>query len=341
MMNTKLLFVCGTTGGHVYPAIAIAQVWKGDSMFICSDSKIDKSLIESGGMKYKTIQALKKWNIASVIKAFLEAKKILEEENPKAVIASGSGFTVPVILAAKFLKIPYILLEQNTIPGRVTRIFAKGAQKVYLSFDESKAFFNSKNVEVSGNPIRLSGTLEKGIKNELQTKTGKWVLVIGGSQGAKALNDQVESEKEALLKQGYNVFHLTGKEKYAYTEKLHIEVHNSGRKYCACAYLDQVTALYPYMNYVIGRAGATTIAELKYYQKKAVLVPYPYAKDNHQKRNAEVLSSEGQAILIEEKKLTKNSFQEALNSLAKQPIKEISTKNPVYALVENLEHMLN
>lgn len=228
------------------------------------------------------------------IKQFFEARKQLKAEGYSAVVGTGGGFTAPILLAAWTLGIPIILLEQNVLPGRVTRWLSPLSKVVCISFAESTQYLTGSNVRLTGNPIRKTF-----LKDPLRDVLLNWVpnshpilLVFGGSQGAKSINDFFKENHEKLRSR-FNIIHIVGWRDFAdFTNSPYLAENGSHDVggWLVLPYFEEMDLLYSKVDYVVCRAGATSIAELVYFNKPGIAIPYPHSKDDHQIQNAQALS---------------------------------------------------
>jgi UDP-N-acetylglucosamine--N-acetylmuramyl-(pentapeptide) pyrophosphoryl-undecaprenol N-acetylglucosamine transferase len=216
------------------------------------------------------------------------------------VLSFGGFATVPVVLAAWVCRVPVTLFEQNAIPGRANRGLAFFSQRVCLALQGSESYFNGKAVLV-GNPVRSSYERDDVLEEVLglRWKLGRRCLVFGGSQGAEALNMFIASEYGFFSRQSIQVIHVVGEAYYKahfLDAPYYVGEEEDGIGYVVLPYIKNMKRAYEWADYVISRSGATTVAELQYFKKQALLVPYPYAKDNHQVANAQVLCDDDSAI---------------------------------------------
>ncbi len=330
--QNKRAYTCGGTGGHVYPIIAIAQELSDtEAIFIGSENREDSHIIPRYGYNFKSITASNN-NIFKIIKGFLQARKILKQEKVTCLISSGGYLTLPVVLAAATCKLPIYLLEQNVIPGHVNRILSYIATLTCLTFEESRSFFKTSKLMITGNPVRkqfLEDTQFKWLK-EIDRPQLPTMLVFGGSQGARSLNTLFFDHHAHFLSAPECLIHITGKNAFEDTKNqykkmpnLQMESLSEGSiiknekgdiKIILMPYFEKMDWLYENVSWVVSRAGATTLAELLYFSKKAVLIPYPYAKDNHQVFNAEAFIAKGSGKWISEDVLTFDLILDAIHT---------------------------
>lgn len=335
MSTPTYAFTCGGTGGHVYPAVALAQAFQDSSqarpLFIGSTNRQDAQIIPKYGFLYEGIgQSSRK--ILDLIKAFLKAREVLKKYQVQAVIGAGGGYTAAVVVAAFTLRIPIFLLEQNAIPGRTNRYLQGMARRVYLTFPESEAYFSKSKRLCVGNPVRryfLEDALSKAFLAEALPDL-PIVLIFGGSQGAQKLNQLMADHYDYFLNHPIVAIHVTGQSYYQAHFKetpYTLLAHQGQTKVAVLPYFEKMDALYERVSLVICRAGATTMAELIHFQKRAVLIPFPFAKDNHQVANAKSFQSQGLGIYYEESQLTFDRLMPHFESLQAQKIADVPENN--------------
>lgn len=292
-MTVDVVFTCGGTGGHVYPVISLAQKLKSHSfVFFGSRDRQDSRIIPRYDFPMEHLPSSSR-NVWVMLSSLWRSWRLLRRYSPSVVVSSGGYHTLPVVVAAKLLGIPTVLLEQNVLPGRVNRLLAKYVDTTCVSFVASQRYFKDAQVVVTGNPVRetyLDDAVSDSLKTKLPTE-GKKILVFGGSQGAQAINEQIESQYGRILEsEDLSVVHVTGAQHFVskYSE-VPYKLFSSkfGRTaIIVLPYFENMKLLYDWADCVVSRAGATTLAELVFFKKPAVLVPYPYAADNHQELNA-------------------------------------------------------
>ena len=315
MSEPRIVFVCGGTGGHVYPAIALAQRLEGyNPLFIGSTHRMDSRIVPKYGFSYEGIPE-SKWRLATFIKLFFKSRNILKKHAVKAMVGAGGFYTFAVVMAAFSLKIPVFLLEQNVIPGRTNRMLQYFARKIYLSFPESLSYFSSCDALVTGNPVRhffLEDDVFTLFK-ELVFPAHPVVLFFGGSQGAMALNQLVFDHYSYFLHQPFVAIHVTGQTYYdAHFHEPKVTVYrndDSEIKIVSMPYFEKMDELYRRAALVICRSGAMTLSEIEAFHVPVIMVPYPYSKDNHQVANAKVFQEKGFGVYFEEKALQFSDIQ--------------------------------
>ncbi|MEW6556984.1 MAG: undecaprenyldiphospho-muramoylpentapeptide beta-N-acetylglucosaminyltransferase [Elusimicrobiota bacterium] len=329
-MNKKVLIAVSSTGGHIYPGIAVADELKknGYDVFFVDKGGQNSEIILKAGYRFYKISAsgLKRKisysNIAffpSFIYRFLfsiyQSFKILKKEQPGIVIGFGSYISVSVILAASIRKIPSIVHEQNIIPGFANKISAVFANTVCIGFEKTKTCFPAAKVILTGNPVRQEIRNINPSPFTLHPLPFT-CLIFGGSQGAHSINLAIVNaiDKFLLIKEKIHLIHITGEKDYEIvkntytTKKISAEVHK---------YLFNIETAYKKASVIISRAGAMTITELITVKIPALLVPYPYSTERHQKANADYLAENGCAVVIEENEIHK--LVDKLLELLNQP----------------------
>jgi UDP-N-acetylglucosamine--N-acetylmuramyl-(pentapeptide) pyrophosphoryl-undecaprenol N-acetylglucosamine transferase len=312
---TKVVITGGGTGGHFYPALAVAQEIKRrnpdvDILFIGSSRGIEAKAAPDAGFPVKFIRSagfagnpkkLINFCIQNPV-GLMQALSILKKTKPELVIGSGGFVSFPVLSAARILRIPFVILEQNVLPGKVNRLMAKWAKKVLASFEASKRYLPESGTIITGNPIRreiVEQTREKG-REKLNLSGETFTLVItGASQGARSINSAVLKSLPRWKKQGWQVLHLVGRNNYEEMKKATESYVNDFKEEYRCIdYTEDMASVYASADLVVARAGASTLAEITARGLPAVLIPYPYAADNHQEKNARWVEETGGAKVI-------------------------------------------
>ncbi|WP_428355452.1 undecaprenyldiphospho-muramoylpentapeptide beta-N-acetylglucosaminyltransferase [Methyloprofundus sp.] len=317
-MSKRIVIMAGGTGGHVYPALAVAhylieQNWqvswigthKGMESRVIAQNNIAIDWLSVNGLRGKGVLALIKmpWML---IKACLEARTILRQRKPDVVLGMGGFVAGPGGLMAKLMGIPLVIHEQNSVPGTTNRLLAKLANKTLQAFPDS--FPAGKKTIVTGNPLRKA-FMQNVDKARHQTSTTH-VLVMGGSLGAQRLNEVVP---EALaLVENVEVRHQTGA---VMSEQVTQAYADKAITAIVTPFIDDVVAAYAWADLVICRAGAMTVSEVAAMGVPSILVPYPYAIDDHQTVNAQYLVAVGAGIMITQPQLTAESLARQIKQL--------------------------
>ncbi len=328
----RFLFAGGGTGGHLFPAVAVAEQIRemkpeADILFIGTKDKIEGRIVPKLGFKFRSIwikgfsRKLNLENLLFPVKLFVSMVQSLiinMSFKPKVAIGSGGYVAGPAIWAANVMGAKIILLEQNSYPGVTTRLLEKYANEVHLSFQESKKYLRKEKVHhLTGNPVRKNlGRLNKAdaLKKFELTDEKKTLLVLGGSLGARTINEVMSESINVLKENDIQVIWQTGKNYFEQFKPMNsdsIKVFD---------FIEDMNAAYSACNLLLARAGATTIAELLNLGIPAILVPSPNVAENHQFHNAKSLSENNAAILIEDKNL-KNDLVNSIVEMIKSETK--------------------
>lgn len=304
----RILIAGGGTGGHLFPGIAMAKEFETKDpqnlvLFVGARRKIAHQILKQHGYETDEIESEAimgkdlthaAYAAYKVLKGLRQSLSILKDFSPHLVVGVGGYSSGPMVLAAYMLRIRTALHEQNVLPGLTNRILSRFVNKIFISFPESKNYFSSKKTILTGNPIRQELLNGQDLSHP---KRGFTVLIIGGSQGAHQVNARFISCLSHLedLKESLNIIHQTGERDFEYVKNSY---HNLPFKRKVFPFIDDMAWAYGQSDLVLGRAGATTIAELTALGKPSILIPYPYASDNHQEMNARVLVKKGAAHMI-------------------------------------------
>ncbi|MBX7171734.1 MAG: undecaprenyldiphospho-muramoylpentapeptide beta-N-acetylglucosaminyltransferase [Pyrinomonadaceae bacterium] len=323
----KIIFAAGGTGGHIYPAIAVAkEILRRDPnstiRFVGTARGLETKLVSQNGFELSTIDSagLKNMGLVGKLKgllilpkSFLEARNLLKEFKPDVVVGAGGYVTGPVLLMASLMKIPTLVMDSNALPGFTNRQLARFVDKAALTFEESLKFFPKKGV-VTGNPVRKEFF-------EVQPKTrGEKInlLIFGGSQGARAINLAMVDALKRLPKDKLNIVHQTGELDF---EKIEKGYQDADWQADIRRYITDMVAEFAKADLVVCRAGATTCAELAAAGKVGIMIPLPTAADDHQRKNAEALQNAGAAKMILQADLTGESLAKEIEILINAPEK--------------------
>lgn len=322
MLSFRILFAGGGTGGHLYPAIAIANrisdILRGSSQvdiaFVGTKRGLEYRIREELGYPLHLINmrgitrslALSNLLVPFVILlALWQSLILLKKFRPDLVVGTGGYVSWPIIKMAATLGILTVLQEQNSFPGIATRSGSKKAKKIYLGFEDARKFMpDSSNTIVSGNPVRIEigrGSRQNVI-DEFKLNPGKkTILVLGGSQGARAINNAVIKSLESKRWEGNaQLLWQTGKRDYMEVKSKVSTLHREGALF---PFANNMQDIYAAADIVVGRAGALTLAELVACGLPSILIPFPFAAGDHQKKNAESLALRKAAVVIDENRL--------------------------------------
>jgi UDP-N-acetylglucosamine--N-acetylmuramyl-(pentapeptide) pyrophosphoryl-undecaprenol N-acetylglucosamine transferase len=326
----RVLIAAGGTGGHIYPGIAVAkEVMRRDAKAevrfvgtargletrLVPQAGFELSLIESAGLKNVGMGARLR-GVLVLPKSFFAARRLLREFRPDVVVGAGGYVSGPVLLTAALMHTRTLVMESNALPGFTNRQLARFVDCAAVTFEAALPYFRGKGV-VIGNPVRREFF---DIPPKRRDATRFSVLVFGGSQGARAINESViaalphlEAERAVL-----RITHQTGEADF---EKVSAGYADTGwsEQSEVRRYIEDMVAAFAETDLIICRAGATTSAELVAAGKTAIMIPFPQAADDHQRKNAEALQEAGAARMILQQELTGERLAEEIAMLVKSP----------------------
>lgn len=326
----RILFAGGGTGGHLIPAINIANVLRGklqdaEFLFVGIKGGMERSIVEKNGFKIEEIEVVGlRRNLTGMVdfskkimRAFAQADKVVRGFGPEVVVGTGGYLSAPVVLAGKRRRARVLIQEQNIYPGLATRFLARFADRICLAFDGSRRYLQGvRNTLVTGNPLRNDLFIPRGNGSlaEFGLKPGKKVLFItGGSRGARSLNEGIlEFIKAGHLPDDWQVLWQTGHDKQTEIIKQLESVDYSG---VILPFIDNMPKAYATADLMVCRAGAMTLSELLVLGMPALLVPYPHATANHQMKNALDLKNRGAVEVIADDKVRTEEFADLLLDL--------------------------
>lgn len=327
----RVLFAGGGTGGHLYPGIAVAdELRRRDGSTVVSfvgtarglESRVIPALglpldlIRSAGLKGKSLTALLR-GLALLPLSALDAWRVISARRPDVVVGVGGYSSGPVLLLAALRRIPTLLMEQNTAPGFTNRTLASWVRAAAVSYDETLQYFPGTGF-VSGNPVRQAFLQTAEAADERADRERVAVLIVGGSQGARAVNDALMTAAPRLAAAGARlaVTHQTGERDLARVREAYTA---AGLDATVEAFFHDMPARMRAADLVVARAGASTLAELTVLGRASVLVPLPTATDDHQRKNARVLEAAGAADVVEERDLGDGRLADRVLALAADP----------------------
>ncbi|MCA9670164.1 MAG: undecaprenyldiphospho-muramoylpentapeptide beta-N-acetylglucosaminyltransferase, partial [Myxococcales bacterium] len=333
----RLLIAGGGTGGHVMPALAVAEQLRDEApesavRFVGAEGGLEARLVPQHGFQIDLLRVGKlkgaAWlararTLAGLAPAVARAAGIVRRFAPDVIVGVGGYASAPVALAARFTGRPMVLLEQNAIPGFTNRVLSRLAERVVVSFAETGRYFpRPERTVYLGNPVRpalLAALRARAAAADAAAATRRdstTLLVVGGSQGARRINELVcEIAPELLAKRPrLRLVHQCGETDAPWVRERHA-AHGAAERVRVHAFIDDMVAAYLGADVLLGRAGATTIAEISVAGLPALLVPYPYAADDHQSANARALVDAGAAQMVRQDALDGARLLEALAAL--------------------------
>lgn len=337
----NVIFTCGGTGGHINPAIAVANIWKerypdSNILFIGAKDRMEEELVPKAGYKLYTIPASgmsreRTWDglkhnfqaVMYVLQAIKECKRVIRDFKADVVVGTGGYASFPALMAATMLKVPTCVHEANAMPGLTTRMIADRVDRVLTCFPESAKYYrHPERVETVGMPVRREFifTKKEDARRELGLDERPVIVSAFGSQGAKAMNEVVADifklEKEA----GYPFQHIHATGSYGW-EWMPQRVRNFGvdpsekKGITMQEYIYNMPTVMAAADIFISRAGASSCNEIAASGTPCILIPSPNVTDNHQEKNARALSDKGAAVLILEKECTAQRLYDEIKAL--------------------------
>ena len=317
MKKLKVIISGGGTGGHIFPAIAIAraiekQIKDVEFLFVGAEDRMEMEKVPSAGYKIIGLwisglqRKLDKRNFTfpfKVIHSIWKSKKIVKEFKPDLVIGTGGYASAPLIYVAAKRGVPSLIQEQNSYPGITNKILAKYVHRICVAYDKMERFFPSEKLIITGNPIRedildFDTHKEKAQKQFEIDKTKQTVLVVGGSLGALTINNAIAENIHRIKDLGVNLIWQTGTSFQNKAQQYITDVNVKGIN--AYTFIKEMDLAYAAADIIISRAGAIAISELCCVSKPIILVPSPNVAENHQFKNAQSLVNKNAAILVED-----------------------------------------
>ncbi|MFC1863730.1 undecaprenyldiphospho-muramoylpentapeptide beta-N-acetylglucosaminyltransferase [Thermodesulfobacteriota bacterium] len=319
----KMIIAGGGTGGHLFPGLAIGKeiaerYERSEIVFITGLRKIEAEIIERSGFKQESIniEGLKGrgWKgglraLTRIPLGLYNSVRIIKRMSPNIVLGVGGYSSGPACLAAKLLGVPTAVHEQNSYPGLTNRLLCRFVDRVFISFEESRKYFSGGSIYLTGNPVRRE--LIESVRDHVSSEGSFTILVMGGSQGARAINKAFIASLEILTRRGKEplVIHQTGERDI---KDVLNDYKLKGLKGEVYPFIQDMAATYQKADIVVNRAGATTISELAALGKPSILIPYPYATNRHQDTNAQILAGSGGAVVLAQDGLTGESLADIL-----------------------------
>jgi UDP-N-acetylglucosamine--N-acetylmuramyl-(pentapeptide) pyrophosphoryl-undecaprenol N-acetylglucosamine transferase len=337
----KIILSGGGTGGHIYPALAIAGELKErlpevELLYVGTPSGMESRIVPEAGLAYSSLD-VSGIDRTSMLKAsksivkfpnsFFQARTIIKEFNPDIIVGTGGYVSFPIVLAGTFMGIKTIIHEQNAYPGLANRNLAKRVDRILLTFPEARQYIDSENVKVTGLPVRkkMMHIDRKQARQLLGLDASSFtILAFGGSLGAKTINNAMFDFIDRSRSQSLQILWITGEAAY---EQIQEELV---RRFDLKTIRPRIT-LFPYLNNMeqamgaadlaVCRAGASTVSELEVIGLPAILVPFPFAADNHQEKNARALVDKNAAYLVIDEFFDGAELYKKVQELLKQPEK--------------------
>ncbi|MES2374565.1 MAG: undecaprenyldiphospho-muramoylpentapeptide beta-N-acetylglucosaminyltransferase [Bacteroidota bacterium] len=345
-MIKKIVIAGGGTGGHIFPAIAIANALKQEDpaieiLFIGAQGKMEMEKVPQAGYDIKglDIAGFNRQSLAKnlmlpykLVKSFLQVRTILGSFKPDAVIGVGGYSTFPVLRYAQSKNIPSFIHESNSFAGKANMMLGKKATKIFVASDGMEKFFPKEKIIVTGNPVRSSIAHSKHSRHEGQVffgldRTKKTVLAVGGSLGARSINEALATNIDAFEKNDLQLIWQTGK-----TTASEYKHNGEGKENIWVGeFIKEMEMGYAAADIVISRAGAMAVTELCVAGKPTVFVPYPLAAEDHQTSNAMNLVNKQAALIVKDNE-AKDKLVDTVISLAKDETLQETLRTNIHAL---------
>jgi UDP-N-acetylglucosamine--N-acetylmuramyl-(pentapeptide) pyrophosphoryl-undecaprenol N-acetylglucosamine transferase len=322
-MKPRIIISGGGTGGHIFPALAIANGIKerfpeADILFVGANGKMEMEKVPAAGYPIKGLDVVgfnrsklwKNWNFPFKLMASLNhAKSIVEEFKPDIAIGVGGYASGPLLRQAGSLGVPTLLQEQNSYAGVTNKLLAKKAAKICVAYDNMERFFPAEKIVFTGNPVRkdildIVSKRDAAIVHFGLAHSKKTILILGGSLGARTINNSIKANLEKLNKDNVQVVWQTGK---MYFDEMKEVVDRQATQNChPLAFIDRMDLAYAAADVVISRAGALSVSELCLVQKPCILVPSPNVAEDHQTKNAKSLVDKYAALMVKDSEALTN-----------------------------------
>jgi UDP-N-acetylglucosamine--N-acetylmuramyl-(pentapeptide) pyrophosphoryl-undecaprenol N-acetylglucosamine transferase len=330
--NLRVIISGGGTGGHVFPAISIANELKEsvpgvEILFVGAEGKLEMEKVPAAGYKIIGLpvrgfqRRLTTKNISFFFKlmsSMSKARKIISDFKPDVVVGVGGYASGPVLRVASRRKIPTLIQEQNSYAGVTNRILASRVNVICVAYDEMDKYFPADKIVYTGNPIRrdllnVSMKREEGLINFNFRGNRKVLLVLGGSLGARTLNQSIQAGLEKLVNEKVQVIWQTGRDYYQAAREMVATMNTDDIQ--VYDFINRMDLVYAIADVIISRAGASTVSELCMVKKPAILVPSPNVAEDHQTKNAMALVNNNAAMMVEDKESVVTLVDEAIKLL--------------------------
>lgn len=347
-MNKRIIIAGGGTGGHIFPAIAIANALKRkdrsiEILFVGAKGKMEMEKVPQAGYQiigldiagFNRSSLIKNIGLPfKIIKSYFQARRVMNQFKPDAVIGVGGYASFPMLQLAQQRNVPTVIQEQNSFAGKTNMILGKNADKICVAYEGMEKFFPKEKIVITGNPVRAAISQSTVSKSEglrfFQLAEGKkTVFVVGGSLGAKAINEAIDAHLDELLNAGLQLIWQTGK---PYLAKARDRVAGKPGIWVN-DFITKMEDAYAAADIVISRAGAIAIAELCVMQKPTLFVPFPYAAEDHQTVNAMSLVNKNAALIVKDNE-AKNKVVPMIIELAKDETKQNELKKNISQLAK-------
>lgn len=362
MEKKKFILSGGGTGGHIYPAIAIANELKvrfpdSEILFVGANDKMEMQKVPQAGYKIIGLwiagiqRKLTLDNMMfplKLVSSLVKSRKIVSEFKPDAVIGTGGFASGPLLRAAAGMGVPTLIQEQNSYPGITNKWLSKKAKKICVAYDNLERFFPADKIVFTGNPVRsdildVEGNREEAIKRFELNADKKTLLVLGGSLGSRRINQLIAKELTWLLAQDVQIIWQCGK--FYFEEYRH---YGDKENVTVLSFIDRMDLVYAVADVVISRSGASSVSELCLVGKPVIFIPSPNVAEDHQTKNAQAIVDKDGAILLKETQLDTQFqpvFSDLISNEEKQDrlgenIKKLAKANATKDIVEEIVKLI-
>lgn len=344
----RVVIAGGGTGGHVIPALGIGEALKqrnpeSELLFIGSDRGIEAEMIRGAGYRLEEFAGKgfpRRFSMETVRSAwgmfqnYKRMQTLIKEFKPDVLVGTGGYVMVPAVMAAKQAKVPIVLQEQNSVPGRANKFLSRYATEVHIHFSEARRFFKDRGkLRLSGNPVRVSmpeGRAHRTLHHFRLHADCRTVVVLGGSLGAHSINTAFKEMLHHFRGDRSVQFLIqTGKADY---DSVANAVKDAQVRVVVKSFLKNMEEIYSIADLVVARSGAMTVSELSACGLPSILVPYPHAMNDHQRANAKALADKGAAVMLPDEDLSGKSLAIAVKQLLSDPAKLRNMANNAYGL---------
>jgi len=346
LQQHRVIISGGGTGGHIFPAIAIARALQKlepgiELLFVGAEGRMEMEKVPAAGFKIEglNISGIKRefslenlsWPF-KLLKSLRKASDIINRFQPQAAVGVGGYASGPLLYKATAKKIPAVIQEQNSFPGITNKLLAKRVQRICVAYDEMSRFFPSDKIIKTGNPVREDILHVEGKELEAASyfqldNTKPVLLIVGGSQGARSINLSIQKDLQKIADAGIQLIWQTGKNFYPEAKKSIEALNNPSLK--AYDFISRMDLAYSICNLVIARGGASTVSELCIVARPAILVPLPTAAEDHQTKNCLSLTEKNAAIMVKD--------SDASTALVNTALQLAKDKSKQQQLIDNIK----
>ncbi len=343
--NPRIIISGGGTGGHIYPAIAIANALREvrpgtEVLFVGALGKMEMEKVPKAGYRIVGLPVVglqRSLSLSNLLFPFKlagslwKARQVIREFNPHVAVGVGGFASGPLLQMASLAGIPTLIQEQNSYAGITNRLLSRKAARICVAYPGMEKFFPKEKILLTGNPVRkdiidISGKRETGLAHFGLSDSRKTLFVMGGSLGARSINESIENSLQLLTGQGIQLIWQTGK-LFADRARQTIEQMQLGHLVKAFDFIYEMDMAYAAADAIVSRAGALSVSEICLAGKPAILVPYPYASEDHQTSNAQTLVSEQAALLVRDSDTGELLGQKAAGLLENDELRKTLSEN--------------